>query len=95
MAGKTVGGVVEPGGHTGIAMGILEPCLSQQGIPGEIPVVDEQVPHDAGEDQYAHQKRYQKSGEFFHKNAPFQENLKQLYIICEIKSSLPENVTDS
>ena len=64
----TIGGVVEPGRHLGIAVHVMDPGLTQQGVPGECPVVDEQVPDDACDDQKKQHQRHQKFAYLFHKN---------------------------
>ena len=53
MAGEAVGGVIEPGGQPGVAVQGLESGLTQQGIPGKGPVINEQVPENAGKNQKA------------------------------------------
>ena len=53
VAGEAVGGVIEPGGQPGVAVQGLESGLTQQGIPGKGPVINEQVPENAGKNQKA------------------------------------------
>ena len=74
MTGEIVGAVIEPGGKPGIAVYGLIPGLAQQGVPGEGPVINEQVPDDAGDNQQQKHQRYQESGCFLHKNTPFPRN---------------------
>ena len=77
--GVLVGQVVEPGGQAGVPVQILIACLRQEHIPGKVPVINKQVPPDAGDDQRGHQHGDQNSEKLFHKQSPFRKNFIQLY----------------
>ena len=67
MPGEAVGHVITPGGDPGVAVQILEPGLTEQGVPGKVPVVNEQVPEDTADNHNQQQQRHQKTDGFLHK----------------------------
>ena len=69
-------------------MKVIVAGLSQQEVPGEATIIFKQIPADAGDNQRCQKKRHQNSDDFFHKIAPFQENLRKLYNKSGIKSSI-------
>ena len=67
LAGEFVCHIIEKGRQLRIPVQILESGLTEQGVPGELPVIDEQVPHNTGANKEQQNQRYQNSGSFFHR----------------------------
>ena len=71
LGGIIVGQVIVPGGHVVIALGGVIAGTAQQHIPGKFPVIYEQVPADAHQDQDHHHHRYRNFQNLFHSTTPF------------------------